>query len=139
MVEVKSLGGRKWCKDYTSVFRRKVSYGACEQSQGGLMPPDWGNDVFSLKTKQLGLVLVRKDLKGGESTIIFHVECTATCLATSSIMCYIEFNYLMFKAYFHSNNFWLPSLFSYIYRKQCDSYYYSYSRFTGEKKHPKSS
>lgn len=51
-------------------------------------------------------------------------------------MCYIEFNYLMFKAYFDSNNFWLPSLFSYIYGMQCDSYYYPYSRFTGEKNTP---
>lgn len=73
MVEVKSLGGRKWCKDYTSVFRRKVSYGACEQSQGGLMPPDWGNDVFSLKTRQLGLVLVRKRPERGR--IYYNIPC----------------------------------------------------------------
>lgn len=51
-------------------------------------------------------------------------------------MCYIEFNHLMFKAYFDSNNFWLPSLFSYIYRMQCESCYYPYFRFTGEKNTP---
>lgn len=42
---------RKWCKDQMSVFRRKVSYGACEQSQRDLMPPDWGRWCFLPENK----------------------------------------------------------------------------------------